>query len=119
MTKEFKHNFYNFLRCRSVCNFSVCLVGIYYQRPDTICENCRFDFNWINVNWFAIALPLRVFFMASFISDNLIVLNRLANLYDKKTSTFYKLSKRVRSRNQVFGDQFWSKKNKVFNYLVL
>jgi hypothetical protein len=43
----------------------------------------------------------------------------LANLYDKKTSAFYKLSKRVRSWNQVFGDQFWSKKNKAFNYLVL
>ena len=90
---KFRHNFYNFLRCRCCCNLFVCLVGIFfYDLPDieTQCDYISLLFIW-NVT----ILPMRVAFLSSFISDNLLVLNRLLNLYEMKSSIFYRLSKKV------------------------
>ena len=92
-TNFFDHKFYNFLRCRCICNLTVCLVGIFYiDLPNT---NVTVEYLPLYYNWFLVFYPMRVFFWASAISDNLIILNRLAVLYKKNNSIFYTLSKKV------------------------
>ena len=96
-TQIFRGNFYDFLRCRCICNLVTCIICIYYQRllKSTLCEQCPTDYIGLYIDWFAFTVPLRVAFLAAFIADIFIVLNRLANIYDKKKSVFYSLSKKV------------------------
>jgi hypothetical protein len=91
----FKGSFYEFLRSRCVCNILVCLICCFYKKLDSMCEGCEDDFVDIYINWVVFCLLLRVAFFASFIADILIVLNRLAMMFDRKNSFFYALSKRV------------------------
>lgn len=92
--KKFKNNFYDFLICRCFCNLVVCCFGVFYEKTLN-CSTCEYDYTHLFLNWYVLHFPIRVAFMASIISDNLIVLNRLANLYNYTTSLFFKLSKRV------------------------
>lgn len=100
-TNFFDHKFYNFLRCRCICNLAVCLIGIFLDElPKT---NETVEYFSLFYQLFAITLPLRVFFIASAISDNLIILNRLATLYEKNSSIFFTLSKRASTiRQSIF-----------------
>lgn len=91
--KKFDHKFYNFLRCRCICNLAVCLVGIFIKtmpKKDMVVEYLPLFYQWFVIN-----LPARVFFYASSLSDNLLILNRLANLDKKRDSIFFSLSKKV------------------------
>ena len=93
----FKHSFYEFLRCRCICNLLVCLVGIYFQRPDKFCENCVANYIEICINWLAITIPCRIAFFAAVISDILIISNRLSTISsnDQNKGFFNKLPKKV------------------------
>jgi hypothetical protein len=93
----FKHSFYEFLRCRCICNLLVCLVGIYFQRPDKFCENCVANYIEICINWFAVIIPGRIAFLAAIISDILIISNRLSTISsnDQNKGFFNKLTKKV------------------------
>lgn len=91
--RNFNLKFYDFLRCRSICNLAVCLVGIFLSEIPLEHEILNY---WSLVStWFVINVPMRIAFIASAISDNLIILSRLLNLYNKKNSVFYTLSKKV------------------------
>lgn len=92
-TNYFDHRFYNFLRCRCICNLAVCSVGIFYYDLTNI--NVTVEYLPLYYQWLVIRLPMRLFFSASIVSDNLIILNRLAVLYKKHDSIFYTLSKKV------------------------
>lgn len=92
-TRFFEHKFYNFLQCRCICNLAVCLTGVFFKELANRGEEV--EYLPLFLNWFVINIPMRIFFLASVISDNLIILNRLTNLYNKKESIFYGLSKKV------------------------
>ena len=94
LQKVFKGKFYDFLRCRCVCNCVICSICVFY-RNDGILEGAEEVYVRIWISWYVFAIALRIALLAAFIADNLIVLNRLANLYDKKQSIFYTLSKKV------------------------
>lgn len=82
----------DFIRCRCICNFIVCFLGVFYTiLPDI---DCATDYATLR-STLSILAPLRIAHFASFISDNLLVLNRLAHLSNKTNSMFYKLSKKV------------------------
>jgi hypothetical protein len=91
--RKFEHNFYDFLRCRCVCNFFVCLLGIFLKilpvQQETV-EYFPLVFNLLAINTL-----MRAAFIASVISDNLLILNRLTTLHKKRDSLFYSLSKKV------------------------
>lgn len=89
----FEHKFYDFLQCRSICNLIVCLFGIFH-RP-VFCLNCTTDYSRLIFDVYLIDMPIRVAFLASAISDNLLILNRLATIYEWRRSVFNRLSKKV------------------------
>ena len=92
--KRFTHRFYDFLRCRCVCNLFVCLFGSYFMIfPD---QGVVFNYNQLYLIWLGNQTPLRGALLSSFISENMLILNRIANLYNNKTSVFYSLSKKVK-----------------------
>lgn len=94
LLKMFDHKFYNFLRCRCVCNLVVCLFGVvYYGLPDI--EQRTAEYIPLLLNWFLVNIPMRAALLASFISDNLLVVNRLITLCERKESVLYTLSKKV------------------------
>jgi hypothetical protein len=72
----------------------VCVIGIFYHIFGGW-KLCATNYVTVFVQFYLLLLPLRIAFIASVISDNLLILNRLANLYDMKESTFLKLSKTV------------------------
>ena len=91
--RKFEHNFYDLLRCRCVCNLAVCLLGIFFiPLPG---KEVTVEYFPLVLTWFCITWPMRAAFFASVISDNLLISNRLANLYEKSNSVFFKLSKKV------------------------
>ena len=93
-TRFFDHSFYNFLRCRCVCNLGVCVVGIFfYDNPK---QHESVEYLPLVFNWFFATIPMRILFFASAVSDNLIVLNRMDTLHEKRNSIFLTLSKKVR-----------------------
>lgn len=92
-TRFFDHKFYNFLRCRCICNLGVCLFGIFFEGLPK--SEVAVEYLTLYNQWFLVFFPMRVFFLASAISDNLIILNRLATLYEKNNSIFFTLSKKV------------------------
>lgn len=89
---KFQHKFYDFLQCRCVCNLTVCLLFAYYS--PTACRGCVVDYKSLIVN-IGFLFPLRMALIASGISDNLLILNRLANLCRWSNSVFSTLSKKV------------------------
>ena len=91
---KFQHKFYDFLQCRCVCNLCVCLLLAYYV--PLVCRGCEADYTSLIVNLFVIQFPLRMILMASSVSDNLLIYNRLVNLYQRTNSIYYNLSKKVR-----------------------
>ncbi len=88
------HNFYDFLRCRCLSNLAVCLIGIFYYIHDGWII-CAAKYSHVLVSFFFLLLPMRMALLASAICDNLLILNRLANLYNKKHCIILKLSKKV------------------------
>ena len=92
-TRFFDHSFYNFLLCRCVCNLVVCLMGIFFLELPV--QQMTVEYLPLVFNWFVITLPLRAAFIASVISDNLLISNRLATLYKKNNSIFYTMPKKV------------------------
>jgi len=91
--KRFNHRFYDFLRCRCVCNLFVCLFGSYFMIfPD---QGVVFNYNQLYFIWLGNQTPLRGALLSSFISENMLILNRIANLFNNKTTVFYSLSKKV------------------------
>lgn len=78
LDERLKLKFYNFQRCRCFCSVCICLLGIFY--PSYPLEAL---------------IPLRMGFLASAISDILLILNRVVLMYDQKKSIFYALSKKV------------------------
>jgi hypothetical protein len=94
LDRDLKHNFYDFFRCRCVSNLVVCLIGIAYGVYGGL-KLCRSDYMDMAVSLYALLIPIRITIFASAICDNLLILNRLVNLHDKKGSIFFKLSKKV------------------------
>ena len=88
----FQHCVYDFLQCRSVCNLVVCLVGIFNQQLPL--QYCHTDYSRLSFDWCVLLLQ-RSAYIASVISDNLLILNRLATLHEWKASVFNRLSKKV------------------------
>jgi hypothetical protein len=91
--KKYKHKFYDFLRCRCISYLVVCIYGVLFKNFTE--TNEVDDYLYILVDWFVIFLPIRITFLASAITDILLVLNRFVNLCDRKTIIFYTLSKKV------------------------
>lgn len=83
---------FDFIRCRCICNFIVCFLGVFYTIVPDI--DCVTD-HAILRNILSILAPLRITHFASLISENLLILNRLAHLSNKTNSMFYNLSKKV------------------------
>ncbi len=90
--KSLKHNFYDFLRCRCICNLIVCILTIFYGR--LVLENCPVNYQWLYFAWF-INVQIRLVLLASSISDILLIINRYVTIYDMKKSVFYKISRKV------------------------
>jgi hypothetical protein len=90
---KFRHKFYDFLRCRCICNIVICIVGSFFdelpQRYTTV------EYSSLYIYWFFIGLPMRIVFLASAISDILLISNRFITLNNRKSSVFYTLSKKV------------------------
>ncbi len=91
---KFKHNFYDFLRCRCFTNLVVCLCALVYAIFGGL-KVCRTSYIEMSVAFYVALLPLRLAFLASVICDNFLLLNRLVNLYKIKNSIFSNLSKKV------------------------
>lgn len=96
---KFQHEFYDLLQCRCVCNLIVCLLTVYTTGP-LQCRGCEDDFTSLAINILVIILPLRMAYIASAISGNLLILDRLANLYQWSNSVLSKLKK---SESMYFG----------------
>lgn len=92
-SKKFEHKFYDFLQCRCVCNLIVSLFTVYTSPLQ--CRGCEDDYTSLFINIFVIQWPTRSAYLASAVSDNLLVLNRLVNLYQSRDSVFNTLSKKV------------------------
>ena len=93
LNKKLKFKFYDFFRCRCICNLVVCFVGtftkaVYYRTSKNNYWSVYFQI-------FVFAIPLRIALMSTFISDILLILNRITLLFGKKMSIFYRLSKKV------------------------
>ena len=93
--QNFKHKYYDFLRCRCICNLVVCVTGAMYK--DLTMRDTESDYYELFYEWLVVNLPKRIAFFASAISDILLILNRYVTLCDKKKSVFYRLSKSVRN----------------------
>lgn len=93
--KRFKHKFYDFLQCRCACNLIVCLLATISCLGLLPCIGCEDDYASLVILTFVWAFPGRMALMASAISDNLLILNRLVTLYQWKNSIFKKFSKKV------------------------
>lgn len=89
----FKHKFYDFLRCRCFCNLIVCAFGIVYV--DVFCRGCPVNYARLLLYSNLVHIPLRMAFLASAISDVLLIINRLSMLFNRKESGICKLSKKA------------------------
>lgn len=87
-----QYTFWNFIRCRCICSILVCFLGSFYTIVPDI--DCVTDYETL-IKSLLIFVPLRIAIFASFISDLLLILNRLAQLLNKKNSMFYALSMKV------------------------
>lgn len=81
---------FNFVRCRCFCSFCVCFLGISFMET-----NCLIDYARVLQFKYIYLLPFRTTLFASFISDILLSLNRVACLGEKTNSVFYTLSMKV------------------------
>lgn len=89
----FEHTFYDFLQCRSICNLVVCLFGIFFQ--ELPCRMCPSNYRRLFCDYYVILTQMRAAFLASSISDILLVLNRFVTLHAWSGSIFNRLSKKV------------------------
>lgn len=99
-SQQFKNKYYNFLRCRCVCNFLVCAVGIFIQ--STPCEQSHYDYWNLHFLMYAVQFTTRIVLLASAISDNLLILNRFYNLFPNEKIAFDSLSKKVNIIDHFF-----------------
>ena len=99
--KRLKIKFYYFLRCRCFCSLVVCILGCFLNPKITDPLVCQEIKEWWSfyLQLFVVGIPFRIALMSSFISDILLILNRVALLFDKKLSKFYLLSKKVSNEN--------------------
>ena len=93
LKSQFKHKFYDFLRCRVFINMCICMPGI--LADSLACMDCATNFFYLNLQWFAFVLPMRSLFLAGAICDNLLILNRLVNIQGLNDHILNKLSKKV------------------------
>lgn len=84
---------FNFVRCRCFCSFCVCFLGIFFMDMPEM--NCPSDYVKVLQFKYIYLLPFRTALFASFISDILLILNRVACLGEKTNSVFYTLSMKV------------------------
>lgn len=94
--KSLKHNFYSFLRCRCLIYLLVCIIGLFFGALSRWKISCGTDHVRLFMFQYFGYIPIRMALLASLIVDNLLILNRLVNLFDKKNSIFYKMSEKVR-----------------------
>ena len=90
--------FYDFLWCRCFCNLLVCFFGIFFNpniKLSLSCKECQSDYWQLYLQVFLNVIPLRIAFMSSAISDILLILNRVALLFDKRSNYLYKISIKV------------------------
>lgn len=92
MRRQLTHNFYDFLRCRCICNLVVCIVGLGYTRA--VFSECLENYRLIVFQWTGNTL-FRTALLASSFSDNLVIINRYVILCNKKRSILNKMSKKV------------------------
>jgi hypothetical protein len=93
LKSQFKHKFYDFLRCRALIYLLICVTGIFAE--NITCMGCPADIVYMHLEWYAVILPMRTFFLAGAICDNLLILNRLVNIQGLRGHFLNKLSKRV------------------------
>ena len=93
LKSQFKHKFYDFLRCRAFIYLLICVTGIFAK--NTTCMECVVDFVYLHFEWYAISLPIRTFFLAGAICENLLILNRLVNIQGQNGHFLNKWSKKV------------------------
>ncbi len=85
---QLTHSFYQFLFCRCVCNLLVCLFGIFFS--NLVCEKeCTDSFVHLNIHWFLLIFPKRSALLASFVSDILLILNRMLTIYERKDCNYF------------------------------
>lgn len=94
--KSVKHNFYSFLRCRCLICLIVCILGLFFGALSRWKISCGTDYVRLFMFQYFGFIPIRMAFLASLIVDNLLILNRLVNLFDITKSIFYKMSEKVR-----------------------
>lgn len=71
---KFQNNYYNFVWCRQFSNLIVCILGAGYLAQS--CQVCL-DYDLTFYEYFLSRIPLRIAFLASIVSDNLLVANRI------------------------------------------
>lgn len=95
---QLKFKFYDFFRCRCFCNLVVCVLSIFMDLEVSaliVSEECTMDYWPLYLKLYLVMIPLRIALRSSAISDILLILNRIALLFDKKESQLYTLSKKV------------------------
>lgn len=84
---------WNFIRCRCICNLLVCFFGVFYTKLPEM--DCLTDYKTLLTMLF-IDWSIRIYLFSSLISDNLLILNRLAHILNQTKSRLYTLSIKVR-----------------------
>lgn len=92
LNKKLANKVYNFLWCRCFCNLAVCLFGVLFIKP--LCTTCLTDYTELN-NIFVLELGMKASFLASSLSDILLILNRCVFLFSNKNRKLSELSKTV------------------------
>jgi hypothetical protein len=90
--KQLKFKFYDFFRCRCFCNMLVCFFAAF---TSPLYTNKQYEYWKLYLLLYFDVIPARVALLASFISDILLILNRVALLFGRKSSAFYTLSKKA------------------------
>jgi hypothetical protein len=86
-----RHNIYKFLWCRQFINLVACFQ---IATSNGFCSGCSFDSEWMAYYSWCSQVTIRVFLLASFISDILLILNRYFEIV--QTPTFLsRLSKKL------------------------
>jgi len=80
--RTFSHKIYDFLWCRQFYSLFTCLS---VASSNGFCFDCDYDSEWLTFYSLYIAVTIRVFLLASFISDILLIFNRYFEVCQKIT----------------------------------
>lgn len=92
LDKKLANKVYNFLWCRCFCNLAVCVFGVLFIKP--LCTTCLTDHVELK-NVFVLELGMKCSFLASSVSDILLILNRCVFLFSNNNRKLSELSKTV------------------------